>query len=91
MTPRTLKGRVERLVDSITFQAFNFTRRGLFERHKLLVATMLCLRVLVRKGICNQDEVNHLIQKRVALDPPQQPDSLKFIPEPLWPACKGLE
>lgn len=91
MTPRTLKGRVERLVESITFEGFNFTRRGLFERHKLLVATMLCLRVLVRKGICNQDEVNHLISKKVALDPPQQPDSLRFIPEPLWPACKGLE
>lgn len=45
----------------------------------------------MRKGQCNQDEVNHLIQKKVALDPPQQPDSLKFIPEPLWPACKGLE
>ena len=91
MTPRTLMGRVDRLVESITFQAFNFTRRGLFERDKLLVATMLCLRVLVRKGVCNQEEVTHLVMKKVALDPPQQPDSLKFIPEPLWPACKGLE
>lgn len=45
MTPRTLKKRVERLTESITFEAFDYTRRGTFERHKLLVATLLCLRI----------------------------------------------
>lgn len=50
MTPRSLKKRVEALTDSITFQAFSYTRRGTFERHKLLVATMLCLRIQIRKG-----------------------------------------
>lgn len=45
MTPRTLKKRVERLTESITFEAFDYTRRGTFERHKLLVATLLCFRV----------------------------------------------
>jgi len=45
MTPRTLKKRVDAITDSITYQGYNYTRRGTFERHKLLIATMLCLRI----------------------------------------------
>lgn len=32
-----------------------------------------------------------LFKKTVSLDPPTQPENLKFIPESAWPACKGLE
>ena len=91
MTPRTLNKRVEALTESITFEAFNYTRRGLFEKHKLLVATMLCLRILVRKKKIDESEVMALIKKEVALDVPNQAESLKFIPESAWAAVKGLE
>jgi len=74
MSPRTLKLRVEALTESITYQGFNYTRRGTFWRHKLLVATLLCLRILIRKGLLKQDEVDALIMKEVALDPPAQPE-----------------
>ena len=49
MTPRTLNKRVENLIDSITVEAFNYIRRGLLEKHKLLIATMLCMRIMLRK------------------------------------------
>ena len=91
MTPRTLKKRVEALTESITFEGFNYTRRGLFEQHKLLVASMLCLRILVRGGKVREDEMIALIKKEVALEPPVQQEQLKFIPEAAWAACKGLE
>ena len=52
---------------------------------------MLTMRVLVRKQEINGDEMMHLVRKTVALDPPTQPESLKFVPESAWPACKGLE
>lgn len=51
MTPRTLKARVDELIESITYQAFNYVRRGTFERHKLIIATMLCFRINIRKGL----------------------------------------
>lgn len=91
MTPRTLNKRVEALTESITFEGFNYTRRGLFEKHKLLVATMLCLRILVRKKKIEEAEVMALVKKEVALDLPNQIESLKFIPESAWAAVKGLE
>ena len=92
MTPRTLAKRVEMILESITFEGFSYTRRGTFEAHKLVLATMLCLRINVRKGLIKQDEVNALIKKEVVLDPPPINDNLgKFIPEAIWPAINGLQ
>lgn len=91
LSPRTLAKRVEALIESITFQAFNYTRRGTFEMHKLCVATMLCFKIMCKKGLIQQNEVDSLVKKEVALDPPHQADSLKFIPESIWPSVKGLE
>jgi dynein heavy chain len=91
LTPRSLKERVEKLGDSITYEAFVYTRRGLFVRHRLLVATMLCLRILVRRGDIDPEEVNALIKKEIPLDPKTQSESLKFMPEGAWAAVCGLE
>lgn len=79
MTPKTLAARVDALVESITFQGFNYTRRGTFEDHKLIISTMLCFRILIRKGLINADEYTALIKKEIAADPPHQPESLKFL------------
>jgi len=70
MTPRTLHARVTELIESITYQAFNYIRRGTFERHKLIIATMLCFRINIRKKLIDEKEVNALIKKEVALDAP---------------------
>jgi dynein heavy chain len=74
MTPRTLKVRVEALIESITYQGFNYIRRGTFERHKLIIATMLCFRINIRNNIINEKEVNSLIKKEISLDPGNQPE-----------------
>lgn len=79
MTPNTLKKRVGDLVDSITYQAFNYSRRGTFEDHKLIISTMLCFRILIRQNKINESEYIALIKKEVAQDPPHQPESLKFL------------
>ena len=52
---------------------------------------MLTFRILARNGKLNQVEIDHLVKKEVALEPPHQQESLKFIPEAFWGAVKGLE
>jgi len=52
---------------------------------------MLCFKILIRQGKCVESEYAALIKKEIAADPPHQAESLKFIPEPMWPAVKGLE
>ena len=52
---------------------------------------MLCLRILVRKKKIDEIEVMALVKKEVALEVPNQVESLRFIPESAWAAVKGLE
>ena len=52
---------------------------------------MLCLRILIRKKKIDEVEVMALVKKEIALDVPNQAESLKFLPEYIWPAVKGLE
>lgn len=53
------------LVDAVTTTVFNYVRRGLFERDKLTVATMLTLKILVNDGILAQEEVDYLVMSKV--------------------------
>jgi len=55
MSPRSLKKRVDALTESLTYTAFQNTRKGLFEKHKIIVATLLTLRVLMRAGELNNE------------------------------------
>jgi len=92
MTPRSLAKRVHMILESITFEGFSYTRRGTFEAHKLVLSTMLTLRINERKGMIKGDEVTALIKKEVALEPGPIPDSLgKFIPDSIWPALVELQ
>lgn len=53
------------LVDSVTETVFDYVRRGLFERDKLTVATMLTLKILVNDGLLAQEEVDYLVMSKV--------------------------
>lgn len=66
--PRTpfLLPRCVVLVDAVTTTVFNYVRRGLFERDKLTVATMLTLKILVNDGILAQEEVDYLVMSKVS-------------------------
>jgi len=77
--------RVDRIIESITLTSFKYVRRGLFEKHKIIVATMLALRILVRKGELADKEVTHLILGKTNLNAPAVPDVLKnFLTEIVW-------
>ena len=43
-----LPSRLKELTYSITYGVYNFTRRGLFDEHKLLFVTSLFLKILQR-------------------------------------------
>jgi len=92
LTPRALKSRVNELIDSLTFTGFQYTRRGLFDRHKIIVAGMLTMRILLRNEELKVEEVDHLIIGRVDPMPPPMPDVLKsFLNDQIWSACRALE
>lgn len=58
MSPEDLERRLGALRESTTFTVFDFTRRGLFDRDKLIVTCLLTLQVtyltVLAYGLCNQ-------------------------------------
>ena len=79
------------LIESLTYTAYQYTRRGLFERHKLIVATMLTFRIQLRAEKLSTAEIDHLIIGRVESNPTPMPEPLKsFLSDGIWAACQGL-
>jgi dynein heavy chain len=92
MSPEELRHRITQLIDSISHVSFHFTRRGLLERHKLIVSSMLTFRILQRSGELNPAEIGHLILGKADLNPPPLPEPLKgFLNDTIWANVKGLE
>lgn len=84
--------RVANLIESITYTGYLWLRRGLFEKHKIIVISMLCFRMLIRDGQLENSEVEHLIMGKNDPNPGPMPDVLKnFIQENIWASCKSLE
>ena len=53
---------------------------------------MLTMRIFLRSGKLNPEEVNHLIIGKIDPNPPSMPEALKsFLIESIWATCKALE
>lgn len=46
-TPEQLEIRLKNLLDTCTYVVYNYTRRGLFDRDKLIVLTLLTFQILL--------------------------------------------
>ena len=83
---------MDKLIESITYVSFCYTRRGLFERHKIIVTAMLTLRIMIRMGKLNDTEVNHLILGKMDPNPGTMPEITRsYLNETNWACCKALE
>merc|ERR1719446_1860856 len=60
LTGKDLKNRVDKLSGIVTLWVWKYVCRGLFDAHKLIVASMMAFRILVRAGMLDASEVNTL-------------------------------
>lgn len=59
--PEDIIERVETIIHHFTFILYSNVCRSLFERHKLLFAFLMCVRILLDKGSIRQTEFNFLL------------------------------
>ena len=57
-----LEDRIQNLNDYHTFAVYQYTCRGLFERHKLLFSFQMCAKILESAGKLNLDEYNFFLR-----------------------------
>ncbi|KAH8084959.1 hypothetical protein JL720_7667 [Aureococcus anophagefferens] len=79
------------LMNSITLTTFNYIRRGLFEKDKLTIATMVTLRIAVSDEVLSADDVGYLYLGKIATDPGNMGPLHEWMPEAIWPKVKALE
>ena len=66
-------------------------RRGLFEKDKLTVATLVTTRILVDNDLLPGEDVSYLFLGKVHPDPGNMGPLHEWMPEQLWPKIKALE
>jgi len=81
LDPKALKQRVEDLVEKITIVSFDYIRRGTLERHKIIIASLLCFRILAQQEAIPQAKVDQLITGKPFLGNVTQSENMKFLPE----------
>ena len=57
-----LERRVELLVETTCYVVFNYVAQGLFERHKLILATQMCMAILRNMGEVNHTKFDFLLR-----------------------------
>lgn len=90
LTDEEMEKRCNDLIDSITKCVYSYVRRGLFERDKMTVATMLCFQVLLKDGSLIQEEIDYLLLSKSAMDPGNPGPLAEWLPAVCWPKIKAL-
>ncbi|CAK4711321.1 unnamed protein product [Aphanomyces euteiches] len=91
MSDDEIAARCKALIVSITTCVFDYIRRGLFERDKLTVATMLCLKILVRDQILTDVEIETFLLGKAVPDPGNMGVLGEWMPPVCFAKLKALE
>ncbi|XP_043958392.1 dynein heavy chain 9, axonemal isoform X2 [Gambusia affinis] len=83
----TLKQRVSNLIDSITFSAFQYTTRGLFECDKLTYTVQLVFQILLMNNEISPTELDFLLRYPVQ---PGVTSPVDFLSNQSWGGIKSL-
>jgi hypothetical protein len=91
MSPDQLEARIISLLDTCTYTVYNDTRRGLFDRDKLIVLTLLTFQILLRGGKVDPLEYEALCKGARSPAPPLITDDLsRWMNEGQWAAVDAL-
>ena len=83
-----LEQRVKLLIDTTSYEIFQYVAQGLFERHKLIVATQLCIAILRQSGRLQADKLEFLLKgpRAQGVENPLK----EFVTDAVWACVMSL-
>ncbi len=91
MTDEELQQRCGRLIEAITKTVFQYVCRGLFERDKVTVASLLAFKVLLNDGRLTPEELDFLVTAKMTTEPGSMGALSEWLPPAVWSRVKALE
>ena len=76
---KTLDGRLLNIIDALTFDLYNYTCTGLFEKHKLMLSFQLTIRILNGDNKLNHAYLDFFLKGNLSLEKAE-----KLNPYPTW-------
>lgn len=91
MSMEELNKRMDSLIDSCTYTTYDYTRRGLFDRDKLIFSSLLTFQLQLRSGEIEREEYDALCKGMKNPNPPPITDDLsRWVSEAQWSALNPL-
>jgi dynein heavy chain len=86
-----IKQRVDMLNEYHTLEVYRTTCQGLFEKHKLLFAFQICIKIMEDSGSLNMDEYNFLLKGGIVIGPRAPNPLSKWLPDKAWDNITELD
>jgi dynein heavy chain len=86
----TVDVRVGKLIENITFTVFSTTSRGLFERHKVIFAMQLCLKIMQAGNEIDPIEFDYLVSGKQLPSERENPFA-EFLSTTSWQRINALK
>lgn len=89
--PGGLEKRLADLLETCTYTVFSYTRRGLFDRDKLIFLSLLTLNIFLRDGSIDPEEYGALCgELKTPAPPPITDDLSRWMTESQWASLDAL-
>ncbi|KAK3269901.1 Dynein heavy chain cytoplasmic, partial [Cymbomonas tetramitiformis] len=86
----TLEGRLRNIIDALTFDVYNYTCLGLFEKHKLMLSFQMTVKVLEGEGDYNGEYLNFFLKGNLALEKSARKKPYEWWPDQGWEDLQQL-
>eukprot|EP01138_Halocafeteria_seosinensis_P009362 gb/GECG01009567.1/.p1 GENE.gb/GECG01009567.1/~~gb/GECG01009567.1/.p1 ORF type:complete len:4452 (+),score=647.06 gb/GECG01009567.1/:1-13356(+) len=91
LTDEQLQRRCKNLCDNITSTVFKYVRRGLFDHDKLMVASLLTLKIACAEGDLHPSAAAALVRSDSVAEPESRGILSEWLSFSLWSKIKALE
>ena len=91
-TDEAMAKRLNALLETTTYTVYNYTRRGLFDKDKLIVSTLLTFSIMVKDALLEGDEYQALLKGLKSMRGTPCPDDLAvWMTDAQWAGLCGAE
>ena len=85
-----LENRLRNVVEALTYDVYNFTCLGLFERHKLMLSFQMTIKIQEGEGRLNREQLDFFLKGNLSLEKSERKKPHDWWPDQGWEDIMAL-